>query len=271
MVSAGLRLRTTLTEREVAEHCNHNADSWSQRVRAGMDLYREFYNNPAFLAFIGDLRGRVVLDVGCGEGYNTRVLARQGASMTGADLSARMIDLARREEQREPLGIRYEVASFTDLSLFADASFDVAVSFMALMDGPDFPGAARELRRLLRPGGELWFSILHPCFMTKGFTWLHDQEGREIGLRVGRYFDDAPWVEHWNFSMAPDAGEAEPFSVPRFDRTLSDYVNGLIEAGFFLHRIHEPRPTPEACAAHPWLVKWHDHAPLFLYFGAQRR
>ncbi len=42
----------TISEREVAEHWDHNADSWSERVRAGMDVYREFYNNPAFLAFI---------------------------------------------------------------------------------------------------------------------------------------------------------------------------------------------------------------------------
>lgn len=144
------------------------------------------------------------------------------------------------------------------------------VSFTALMDGPDFPGAAREVRGVLRPGGELWFSILHPCFKTKGLNWLYDHEGREIGVRVGHYFDTTPCVERWTFSSPPDAAEAEPFSVPRFDRTLSDYVNGLIEAGFLIHRIHEPRPASEACAAHPWLLKWRDHISLFLYFHAVR-
>jgi SAM-dependent methyltransferase len=260
--------QVTITEPEVAEHWDHNADSWTQRVRAGMDVYREFYNNPAFLAFIGSLRGRTVLDAGCGEGSNTRILARSGARLTGVDLSARMIELARIEEQREPLGIRYEVESFTALSAFADATFDAVVSFMALMDGPDFPAAAAELNRVLRPGGQLCFSILHPCFMTKGFAWLPGEDGQEVGLRIGGYFDATPWVERWKFGAAPDAAAAEPFAVPRFDRTLSDYVNGLIDAGFVLQRVHEPRPTAEACAAHPWLRKWHDHATTFLYFRA---
>ena len=65
-----------------------------------------------------------------------------------------MIELARREEQREPLGIRYEVASFPDLSIFDDVSFDLVASSMALMDGPDFEGAVKEVFRVLRPGGE---------------------------------------------------------------------------------------------------------------------
>jgi 2-polyprenyl-3-methyl-5-hydroxy-6-metoxy-1,4-benzoquinol methylase len=102
----------------------------------------------AFLEFIGDLRGRRVLDAGCGEGYNTRILARPGARMTGVDLSERMIALARDEERREPLGIEYTPTSYTDLGMFADASFDAVVSFMALMDGPRFDLAMREAFRV---------------------------------------------------------------------------------------------------------------------------
>ena len=65
---------------------------------------REFLNNPAFLTLIGDLRGRQVLDAGCGDGYNTRILARAGAHMTGVDLSARMIGLAQEAERRTRWG-----------------------------------------------------------------------------------------------------------------------------------------------------------------------
>ncbi len=261
----------SITEREVAAYWDQNADSWSPRVRGGIDVYREFYNNPAILEFIGDVAGQRVLDAGCGEGHNTRILARRGARMTGVDLSARMIEHARAEERREPLGIRYEVASFSDLALLDAGAFDAAASFMALMDGPDFAGAMREIYRVLKPRGRLTFSILHPCFATKGFTWLHDEQGVENGIRVAAYFDSTPWVERWKFSGAPDAPDAEMFAVPRFDRTLSEYVNGILDAGFSLERIHEPRPSEQACSEHPFLRKWREHAPLFLYFRAVRR
>jgi len=143
-----------IPEQEVARYGDENANVWADHVRKGWDAYREHFNNPAFFQFMGDLSGKTVLDVGCGEGYNTRLLARSGARMTAVDISKRMIELGRQEEQREPLGIRYEVASFPDLSILDDLSFDVVASSMALMDGPDLEGAVKEVFRVLRPGGE---------------------------------------------------------------------------------------------------------------------
>src|SRR3989304_6179636 len=90
-----------MSEDEVALYWDQNADSWSDQVRKGWDYYREYLNNPAFLRFIGDLAGKRVLDAGCGEGYNTRLLARSGASMVGVDISRKMIEYAREQEKRE--------------------------------------------------------------------------------------------------------------------------------------------------------------------------
>jgi hypothetical protein len=64
------------SEEEVARYWDANAGPWAAEVRRGADGAREWLNNPAFLPFLGDLNGRQVLDAGCGEGYNTRILAR---------------------------------------------------------------------------------------------------------------------------------------------------------------------------------------------------
>jgi SAM-dependent methyltransferase len=253
---------------EVAGYWNANAAAWAAEVRRGADVAREWLNNPAFFDFIGDLRGQQVLDLGCGEGYNTRILARRGARMTGIDVSERMLGLALDAERDEPLGIRYARASFSDLAMFADGSFDAVVSFMALMDGPRFDLAMREAFRVLRAGGMLAFNITHPCFITKGAQWVRDAEGVKIKWTVSRYFDPAGWVDRWRFTDAPP--EAVEFAVPRFDRTLSEYVNAIAGAGFVITRMDEPRPSEEYCRAHPSQRGWREHAALFLYFRAAK-
>ncbi|MCB8821541.1 class I SAM-dependent methyltransferase [Microvirga rosea] len=259
---------TVLDENAVAQAWDENAERWTQDVRAGFDLYRDLYTFPAFLDFIPPLNDREVIDLGCGEGTNTRHFARLGGRMTGIDLSGKMIAHARSQEAEEPLGITYGIGSFTDLSAYSDGCFDVALSTMALMDGPDLPAALRSVYRVLKPGGILCFSVLHPCFVTPAIQWLVDQEGTHLGLRVGRYFDDAPFVEHWRFSKRPDPEQVPKFTVPRFPRMLSDYINSVSDTGFQSIRTAEPRPDENVSAAHLWLKRWRDHVPLVLFVSA---
>jgi SAM-dependent methyltransferase len=261
-----------LDEAAVAAAWDRNAATWTQEVRAGFDFYRELYTLPAFLDFVPSMTGQRIIDLGCGEGSNTRRFAKLGGMMTGVDLSAEMIRHARRKEEEEPLGIAYEVGSFNELSPFADGQFDCAVSTMALMDGPDLPAAMRATSRVLKPSGTLCFSVLHPCFITPAIRWLTDEEGSHLGLRVGRYFERSPFVEYWRFSRRPNATmlqpNEEPFEVPRFPRTLSDYINAVSEAGFRIVKIEEPRPSEEMARRYDWLNRWYQHAPLVLFILA---
>jgi hypothetical protein len=142
------------------------------------------------------------------------------------------------------------VGSFGDLSGFADGEFDGAVSTMALMDAPDLPAALGASHRVLRAGATLCFSVLHPCFVTPALRWLEDGHGGYQGLQVGRYFDQAPFVEHWRFRR-PGADAVQPFEVPRFPRTLSDYLNAVTAAGFRIARIGEPRPSEDPAREYP--------------------
>lgn len=260
-----------IAESEVAANWDRNAPVWADHVRHGYDIFRVHWNNPAFIEFVGDLSGKNVLDAGCGEGTNTRIFARSGARMIGVDLSEKMIALAVADETREPLGIRYERASYTDLTTFKSETFDAAISTMALMDGPDFPAAMREIARVLRPEGMLAFSIIHPCFGTKGLGWIRDDSGRAIKFTVADYFNDEAWIERWKFRNAPNAANVEEFGVPRFDRTLSDYINPVIAAGLRLEEIREPRVPESACAKYPEAFqKFRDHIPLFMYVRASK-
>lgn len=257
------------SEERVRLYWDAMAPAWASTVRRGEDRFREHFNNPAFLAFVGDVRGKALLDAGCGEGYNARILARAGASVTGVDLSPALIALARQAEAQSPLGVRYAVASFADLALLGDKTFDAVVSCVALMDAPELERSLREFVRVLRPGGDLYFSITHPCFTGRGCTWLTEEDGEYRRLVVTRYFDERPWLDEWELA-AEDNQRRRAYAVPRFPRTLSTYINTITGCGLRLLRVEEPRPSPEACGQHPWLRRWRDHAALFIYFHARK-
>jgi 2-polyprenyl-3-methyl-5-hydroxy-6-metoxy-1,4-benzoquinol methylase len=87
---------------EAGRFWNANADTWTKLARAGYDVYRDYLNTPAFFDMLPDVAGLSGLDLGCGEGHNTRLLAKRGARMTAIDIAEVFIAHARQTEVQEP-------------------------------------------------------------------------------------------------------------------------------------------------------------------------
>jgi SAM-dependent methyltransferase len=245
-----------LDDREVRKLWDGNADAWTLLARQGYDIYRDHMNTPWFLAMLPDVNGLRGLDIGCGEGNNTRLVAQRGAGMVGLDISSRFAAYAAKSEGEKPLGIRYVAASGSALP-FADASFDFAVAFMSLMDMANQDEAVNEAYRVLRPGGFFQFSITHPCFNTPRFKPVYDESGERVAVECGDYFNQPQGrVDEWIFGAAPpEAKEGLPkFKVPRFYQTLSVWMNLLLDTGFSLERIAEPVADDDTVARCPHLA-----------------
>lgn len=244
-----------MEEIEVNKYWEENAGTWTKLTRLGYDLYRDHLNTPAFFNILPPVGGLKGIDIGCGEGYNTRLLAAKGARLTAIDVSETFINEAIKEEERNPFGIEYKVASATYLP-FADRQFDFATSFMCLMDVPDASLAIREAFRVLRPGGFFQFSISHPCFNTSYRKNLRDADGNTYAIEIGSYFKNgSPVIEEWIFGACPAdlKSQLPKFKIPTFSRTLSQWVMALLDAGFIIEYMQEPFPDDEVVAAHPYL------------------
>jgi SAM-dependent methyltransferase len=262
--SAFLEGEPAADEQQVARHWDDNAPAWIRLSRMGCDTSRDYVNTPAFLAMLPDVRGMRGLDIGCGEGHNTRLVARRGAAMTAIDVSRRFLEAARAGAREAALGIRHARASGTRLP-FAGRSFDFVMGTMSFMDMPGHDQLVAECFRVLRPGGFLQFSICHPCFATPRWNWILDGDGRRVAMECGDYFDQIDGeIETWMFSAAPEESRRQfpLFHVPRFGRTLSSWVNLLIDAGFAIERFDEPVPDEETLRRCPAV---YDHR-IIAYF-----
>ena len=251
---------------EVAACWEANAETWTRHARAGYDLYRDAQNTPAFFAHLPDIDGLDGLDIGCGEGSNTRKLAEAGASVTAIDIAPTFIRHAQEAEAASPLGISYRVADGMALP-FADASFDFATAFMSLMDMPHQDRVLAEAKRVLKPSGFLQFSILHPCFATPGRKVMRDEAGNVLGIEVREYFRVGDGVTI--AAPAEEKARVAPFRVPRFHRTLSDWINLLVATGFRIEHMHEPGVDEETARAVPYLADTYV-APLFLHMRVRK-
>jgi SAM-dependent methyltransferase len=244
-----------MDDRDVARCWDENADTWTQLAREGYDVYRDGLNTPAFLATLPDVRDLAGLDIGCGEGHNTRLLADRGARMTAVDVSRVFLDHAADEQRRAPRAIRFVHASAAALPL-ADASFDFASAFMSFSDIPHIPRVLSEVFRVLRPGGFLQFSIEHPCFQTPHRRNVRGADGVTCAVEVGDYFRPTNGeISEWMFGAVPPdvRNDLRRFRIPRFTRTLSPWFNLLLDAGFAVERIGEPYPSEPTVRQHPEL------------------
>ena len=210
---------------------------------------------PVLRAMLPDVRGRRIVDLGCGFGWFCRWARDQGAEdVLGLDLSENM--LARARAASPGAGIRYARADLEHLTL-PEAGFDLAYSSLALHYVEDLGRLLDTVHRALVPGGHFVFSIEHPIYMAPTRPgWLVDADGRKT-WPVDRYSVEGLRRTDW---LAK--------GVVKHHRTVGTTLNGLIRSGFTITHVEEFCPTEEQIAANPELVEERER-PMFLLVAAR--
>jgi len=226
------------------------------------DWGRQHVLDPVMMERVAAGGFRKALDVGCGEGRFCRMLRAAGVKATGIDPTAPLLEVAK---QRDPKG-DYRLGRAEQLD-FPDASFDLVVSYITLIDIPDFRAAIAEMTRVLKPRGSLLIANL------TGFTsacasrgWVKDENGEHLHYPVDHYLDEFSFWLEWS-----------GIRIENWHRPLAAYMNAFIDNGLTLKFFSEPAAVSGAEVHRerqrrvPWFVVMEWQKPAARKSAAQRK
>lgn len=236
-----------------------------QAFREESGTYNELVEVPAMLELVGDVKGKRVLDAGCGYGYYSLLLAKRGAVVTGIDISEKTIGLARKNAYEASIECQFFVCDMQDLSMFTKNTFDTVVSSIVVGYLDCLEKAFSEVFRVLKHNGIFAFSENHPLLM-KG-SWEKDNEGKRLHWNIDNYFDRSIRTFEWRMQ------DGKVIETSSRHRTVQDYFDALTAAGFVIERLVEPEPTGKAPLDNLGSMEHYSRAkriPIFILFKARK-
>lgn len=202
------------SDQKIVDSWQKNAQPWVIAVRRGQIESRLLVTNRAIMEAVLACAPNTVLDVGCGEGWLVRELAKAGMKSTGVDVVPDLIEFARIAG-----GGRFMCLSFQELSpVRLGEQFDVVVCNFSLLGKESVNQFFQQASSLINPGGSVIVQTLHPVADC-------GEEKYEDGWRRGswagfsdKFCDPAPW----------------------YFRTMETWKGLFLENGFRLHQVLEP-------------------------------
>jgi len=222
-----------------------NAAAWDRHAiayQAGAQLptdvahYGPDIGTEADFRLLGDLRGKRVLELGCGGAQCSIAFAKQGATAIGIDFSAEQLAFAKRLCEREEVRVELRQGDLADLAFLRADSIDLVFSAYAFGYVEDLNRVFRQVHRVLKVGAPLVCSLPHPAYD------MIDDDDQVAPLLVRRsYFDRSPIDYEWSGVMFTD-----------YRHTISDLFTGLARASYRVDTILEPSPLPSGPRSQVW-------------------
>ncbi len=240
--------KTDITEDETKQAYNKIASEWHKKRIDKKNFYNNFLDMPNTLAVLGNVKGKTVLDVGCGTGVYAKALLKRGAVVYGIDISEKEIEIARKWCKNG----NFVVGTASKLP-YPDKSFDVVLMALMFTHLDEMDKALEEVRRVLKPHGRLIVSEGNPF---TGATVRIKGKPRTY-RRFYNYFDEG--VTHTRWKM-----DKYNISMPSRRITMETMLKLFIKHGFALRNYKDSKPVYEGKKVHSAGYSFTSVVPFFM-------
>lgn len=240
------------------------AKQYSDSMGEEGDINHKSSIDPYIYEIIGDPKNKVIYDLGCGNGYMARCLAKKGAKVLASDASRELIKIA--EEKSKGLDISYSVRDATDFDGFDNNKFDVVVMNMVVHYIENLDLLFREISKHLKAGGVFAFSTSH--FFRPGHPYSDWVEGKVGGkptlfIKVTNYLQD--------YTMRSKSWWDNKTDLAFHVRPLNKFINTMSKYGLLTEKVFEPESDKWFARDFPEELRETHHIPTYIIFGAIKK
>lgn len=239
------------------------AREYSDSMGEEGDYFHKTQIDPHLYKIIGDPNGKTIYDLGCGNGYMARNLARKGARVIASDISPELIKIA--QEKSRELNINYSVREGTDFEGFEDGQFDVVVMNMVIHYIDDLDKLFEGISRVLKPGGAFAFSTNHFLRPTTPYSEWEEGTlygGKKLFIKLTNYLKTYTVTKKSKWDKTTELGI--------INRPLNEFVNKMSKKGLYMNEVYEPESVGFATDFSEELQKSH-HIPTFIIIGVIKK
>ncbi len=208
---------------------------YDSHLEKDKDTYHEKVILPNLIRMLGEIKGKHVLDLACGQGYFSRAMRAQSATVVGVDISKELIALAQQKNKDDKHKIDFFASSADDLFMIKDKSQDIVVCVLAIQNIEKLNDTIRECARVIKPHGKLYLVMNHPAFrIPQASDWGFDEENNIQYRRMDQYLSEAKI----KIDMTPGEKTFKKYTIS-FHRPLQVYVKALSKNNFMISRLEE--------------------------------
>ncbi len=246
------------------------SDFWNSRVGDEGEDYKRYVLDPLMLEKVGSLKKKVVMEMGCGNGYMANLFLKQNPTTVWLmDISAANLEHAK-EKTSDPR-VKFLQHDITKKWPLKSKTVDLIYSNMVLNEVAVIDIPLQESHRVLKTQGQLIFSVLHPAYLL--YFYAQQTAGVDSGkfINLGGYFshnDSKYLMGTVSVTKPAQAVKVEKnFAVNQKQWTIEDYFNAVVRGGYNVKALYEPELNKELLQYNPGFTKYIDR-PIGLVIHA---